>query len=340
MTLGDNLASLRAYAARWGRDRTLVQGAGGNVSLKIGETLWIKASGTWLADADREEIIVPVTLPVSEPPQLKAGYATTLRPSIETSLHAAVPHRVVVHVHSVDALAHAVRSDAADVLAPLLCGLRWAFVPYCKPGVELAARVRAAYAATQADIFVLGNHGIVIGADDVESADKALSEVVARLAIAPREPSCPSQTRGSVTIPGYRRVEDPNVNALASDPTSLAVALSGPLYPDHVVFLGPAPLVVAASDEIAPALDLARRSGAPPIRWIIIRDSAVLVAEDALRGSEEMLRCLADVAARLAPDAPLAPLSSVDVDALIDWDAERYRQAMATRAVATQTCAA
>lgn len=340
MTMGDSLTSLRAFAARRGRDRTLVQGAGGNVSLKIGETLWIKASGTWLADADQEDILVPVALPVSEPPQLKAGCRTRLRPSIETSLHAALPHRVVVHVHSVDAIVHAVRTDAADVLAPLLSGLRWAFIPYCKPGVELAAMVRATYTATQADIFVLANHGLVIGADDVASADKMLGEVVARLAISPRAQMHPSQTRGSVTIPGYRPVADPGVNALAHDPTSLAVALAGPLYPDHVVFLGPAPLVVAAYDEIAPALDRARCSGAPPICWIIVRDSAVLIAEDALRGSEEMLRCLGDVAARLPPDAPLAPLSSVDVDALIDWDAERYRQAMATRAVATQTCAA
>jgi hypothetical protein len=44
-----------------------------------------------------------------------------------------------------------------------------------------------------------------------------------------------------------------------------------------------------------------------------------------------MLRCLADVAARIPPGAPIAALCAADVDALIDWDAERYRQAMATR---------
>jgi rhamnose utilization protein RhaD (predicted bifunctional aldolase and dehydrogenase) len=44
-------ASISAYCAEIGRDPLLVQGAGGNVSWKANDTLWIKASGTWLADA-------------------------------------------------------------------------------------------------------------------------------------------------------------------------------------------------------------------------------------------------------------------------------------------------
>jgi rhamnose utilization protein RhaD (predicted bifunctional aldolase and dehydrogenase) len=50
------------YCAHIGADPMLVQGAGGNVSWKDGETLWVKASGAWLADAARKEIFVPVDL--------------------------------------------------------------------------------------------------------------------------------------------------------------------------------------------------------------------------------------------------------------------------------------
>ena len=47
-----NLAQeVAAYCARIGADPLLVQGAGGNASWKEAGTLWIKASGTWLADA-------------------------------------------------------------------------------------------------------------------------------------------------------------------------------------------------------------------------------------------------------------------------------------------------
>ena len=53
-------AAIVDFCARIGRDRLLVQGAGGNVSYKSNGALWIKASGTWLADAASQEIFVPV----------------------------------------------------------------------------------------------------------------------------------------------------------------------------------------------------------------------------------------------------------------------------------------
>ena len=40
----------------------LVQGAGGNVSWKEEDTLWVKASGTWLSDASAEDIFLPTVI--------------------------------------------------------------------------------------------------------------------------------------------------------------------------------------------------------------------------------------------------------------------------------------
>ena len=56
------LDELRAMSARVGRNILLVQGAGGNSSLKDDDVLWVKASGTWLADAEAKDIFVPVAL--------------------------------------------------------------------------------------------------------------------------------------------------------------------------------------------------------------------------------------------------------------------------------------
>ena len=59
-TMEQKLASLAEISARVGADRLLVQAAGGNTSIKLGDTLWIKASGQWLADALAKPIFVPV----------------------------------------------------------------------------------------------------------------------------------------------------------------------------------------------------------------------------------------------------------------------------------------
>ncbi len=56
------LDALLDLSARVGADPALVQGAGGNTSLKDGDTLWIKASGLWLMNARAGNMLVPVRL--------------------------------------------------------------------------------------------------------------------------------------------------------------------------------------------------------------------------------------------------------------------------------------
>ena len=99
---------VEAYCARIGSDPMMVQGAGGNVSWKDGDVLWVKASGTWLKDALKQDIFVPVDLRslnvgfennnFSVQPQVVGQ--TSLRPSIETLLHGLMPHPMVVHLHA------------------------------------------------------------------------------------------------------------------------------------------------------------------------------------------------------------------------------------------------
>ena len=141
------LERLRALSARVGADPLLVQAAGGNTSLKDKGLMWIKASGTWLKDAAAKDIFVPL-----DHAAIMAGLAqndpncesctafvhtdlnaTGLRPSIETTVHALMPQRVVVHVHCVNTIAWAIRSDAEQRLAERLKDFNWAFIPYARP---------------------------------------------------------------------------------------------------------------------------------------------------------------------------------------------------------------
>ena len=61
MTRPDLLTpAFRALSARLGQDPLQVQGPGGNTSIKADGVMWIKASGTELADAERQKIFVAV----------------------------------------------------------------------------------------------------------------------------------------------------------------------------------------------------------------------------------------------------------------------------------------
>src|ERR1700730_12064437 len=193
------MQDLLGLAARLGRDPLVVQGPGGNISLKRDGVMWVKASGTWMMEATSRPILIPVDF-AAVLDGLAAGdpaceacssfirhdlASATLRPSIETTLHAVMPQRVVVHVHCVETISVACLADAAERLAVLLAGMNWTFVPYVRPGASLGRAV-AERLRTDTNIVVLGKHGLVVAADSVVEAERLRAEVSRRLGRAGR----------------------------------------------------------------------------------------------------------------------------------------------------------
>lgn len=331
-----DLHELRLMSARVGRDIRLVQGAGGNSSIKHGDVLWVKASGTWLADAEHQDIFVPVLLKQAQAALARGDERipladhgqTALRASIETSLHALLPHPVVLHVHSVNTIAWAVQTDARDEFARRLDGLAWQRLDYYHPGLPLARAVSEVIAREPFDVLILGNHGVVVGAPSCGAAEALVHEVEERLELVPRAPPAADEKTLSELCRGtdYRLPKDPLCHAIATDRFSCAIATRGSLYPDHVVFLGPGlPILDRGVDLPAMAARVAA-SGLPPPVAVLVPDRGAVVRTDASPGAEAMLSCLSLVTARLPPSADVAYLSAENEQALLNWDAERYRQ--------------
>jgi rhamnose utilization protein RhaD (predicted bifunctional aldolase and dehydrogenase) len=141
---------MKAFCAQIGADPLLVQGAGGNVSWKDDDVLWVKASGTWLVEAETKEIFVPVNLAHLQDALAKRDFSVKpevnsnsgLRPSIETLLHALMPHKVVAHLHAVEILAHLVQVNARQRIKSLVAdSVKWIYIDYFKPGADLARAV-------------------------------------------------------------------------------------------------------------------------------------------------------------------------------------------------------
>src|SRR5882724_12412473 len=189
------MQDLLGLAARLGRDPLVVQGPGGNISLKRDGVMWVKASGTWMVEAMAQSILIPVDIAAvldglaAGDPACETCSAFVrrdlsdlpLRPSIETTLHAVMPQRVVVHVHCVETISIACLSDAAERLAIPLSGLNWTFVPYIRPGASLG-RTMAEHIVAGTNVVVLGNHGLVVAGDSVSEAERLRTEVSRRLA--------------------------------------------------------------------------------------------------------------------------------------------------------------
>lgn len=331
--------AVRNYCAQAGKDPLLTQGAGGNVSWKEGGVLWIKASGAWLAHAATDDIFVAADLDalksalagVAEEPRLPAAPAGAAgngrRPSIETFMHAVMPHPVVAHLHAVEALAVLVRPNAKQLLEKRL-GRRfaWTWVAYHRPGAALARAVaKARQCAPGADLVFLQNHGVLAGGADVDAVDRLISQAVAVLkqelrveTPAAAAPSAPPLAVGDAT---YDAIEDARIQSLAHLPGLYRrLSRDWALYPDHVVFLGER---AAAFDR----RDLAERHGnrqAPPL--FFIRGEGVFAPPGFDAARRAQLECYYEVLARQAPQDALVELTPAEITELTSWEAEKYRK--------------
>lgn len=327
-------AAVEAFCARIGGDPLLVQGAGGNVSWKDGDALWVKASGTWLAEARQKDIFVPVDLAALRTATARGDFSVQptaigpsgLRPSIETLLHGLMPHPVVVHLHAVDALAHLVRQSFPAGVAERLGGsVDWTCIDYYKPGADLARAVAEALAGRPgADLVMMQSHGVVLGGRDMEEVEDRLESLVEALRVRPRSMLRPASRL--VDLPGYTAVGHPSVQQLALDPVLFErLDRDWALYPDHVVFLGPGPVRHQSVEEFCAAWpDPAERPG-----LLFLKGMGVFARDGFSEAKLAQLRCYYDVLARQEAQEPLRALSGAQIAELLDWDAEKYRISLA-----------
>jgi len=329
------------FCATLGKDHLWVQGAGGNASWKENEVLWVKGSGTWLANADTEEVFVPVNLTnlsnaLSQEnfdikPQVIGEHQ--LRPSIETILHALMPQKIVFHLHAIDVLSYLVTQESQSSIERLFQkkgkpSLQAAFVGYHKPGPQLAQAVcRALQQQKNTNVIFLKSHGIVVGGNSI-SEIQALLQSITEICQPQLTPNSipPSNTMPSVCPEvGANYIAFPNleVQQLALDPCLYKRLQSDwVLFPDHVVFLGPKAFTFSSWAEF-----LAQQKKFPNLpELLFIENIGVYVKPQFNLAKTAQLRCYYDVISRVAHNANLDPLNATAIDALLNWDAEKFRQ--------------
>lgn len=333
MSIKTELATLATFSRSIGTDPTLVQGAGGNASLKHDGLLWVKASGKQLAAAMDEKMFVALSLngvlqrlgagetdPAGPEIVGHKNAVSGLRPSIETTLHALLPHRIVAHAHCVNTISWAVRENGEKEIARLLDGLQWAWVPYRRPGLPLTGAVRDVM-KSQPDVLVLANHGVVVGAQDCEGALALMQEVRKRLQTAPKVARAWDMASFEPELGSpYRLPTESLCHDLATNPHNVELVRGGTLYPDHIVFLGSISTVVPLAD-----LKDFEVSGSH-VPWLLVPGMGVLVARDIRRGGEEMLACLSRVLNLIPEGSKIRYLTAAEVAEIDLWDAEKYRQ--------------
>jgi rhamnose utilization protein RhaD (predicted bifunctional aldolase and dehydrogenase)/NAD(P)-dependent dehydrogenase (short-subunit alcohol dehydrogenase family) len=194
--------ALRVYTTRLlGGDPALVLHGGGNTSVKthatdvLGEDLeviCVKGSGWDMGDIEPQGLpavkLAPLRKLLKLPKlsdedmvnyqRLNLLDSSAPNPSVETLLHAFLPHKFVDHTHSTAVLALTDQPDG-EALARETFGARMAYVPYTIPGFALAKSVANIYAAhPKVDGAILLRHGIFTFAADARDAYEVMIDMV------------------------------------------------------------------------------------------------------------------------------------------------------------------
>jgi L-fuculose-phosphate aldolase len=165
-------AQLVGYSARL-LDDGLAVGSGGNLSVRVGDTVAITPSGVGYANMRPDDVCL-VTTDGAELP------ANTETPSTETPMHLAVYARTkaaaVVHTHSPEVIAFSASRTELPAIHYAITGLGGPVrvAPYVRFGSEgLAAAAVGALDGRSA--VILRNHGAVTyGRDLAQAYDRAL----------------------------------------------------------------------------------------------------------------------------------------------------------------------
>lgn len=337
MISDSQLRDLAEMSERIGSDASLVQGPGGNTSIKDDRELWVKASGLWLAEAMTRPAFVPIRIEPVREAMTNGSYdvpaaaimeernSANLRPSIETALHALMPHKVVIHAHAVNAMTTSILANGEEIAAQKLSGLSWDWIAYHRPGAPLARAVARSIQSKRPDILILQNHGLVVGADTTEAAEALLHAVEERLAW-PERPFPAGSSPAIATHADERFDVHSSVSELAMDASAYALLSQVVLVPDQVVFLGGAVPTIDADESVAEAARRVEATTGVEPKLFMLAGVGALVARERSDATDALIDGLAAIARRVPMGARTTGLSQADVAELLGWDAEHHRR--------------
>ncbi len=287
--------ALRVYSSRLlGSDPQLVLHGGGNVSVKtrmpdvLGESqevICVKGSGWDMAS------IEPAGLPAVRLKPIRAAAnldklsdedmvnlqrcslldSSAPNPSVETLLHAFLPHKFVDHTHADAVLALTDQPDGYSICSELYQE-EVSLVPYIMPGFTLSKKALEVYTANdQCKALVLLKHGIFTFGETAEESYERMIELVSLAesrvtrgkgktfksvsvpkALAPPRAIAPIlrgrcaalnfQRNGQHSIATFRTNDA--IQAYVNGSELERYSQSGPVTPDHVIRTKPKPLIL------------------------------------------------------------------------------------------------
>ncbi|ORC35106.1 hypothetical protein B4O97_10245 [Marispirochaeta aestuarii] len=360
------IKDLTEITNRYGGDKDFVLAGGGNTSFKDGEVMFVKPSGTSMADigpGDFVKMDLPGLKEIMKrqyPEQSAAREAMALedlmnarvpgesrRPSVETLLHALLPYKYVVHTHP--ALVNGLTcSVLGPEIAEELFGTEALWVPVVNPGYILARTINDMLEKHRAggggdSIIFLQNHGVFIQADTLAAIDavydKVVSALTSRLKRFPVRdftvPSALSEDAVADMVSGDAELKaagalNADLEAYLQDSESFE-PLSLSFTPDHIVYCGFKPLYCEGAEEIADAYREHAATFGAPAKILAVRGAGIFGLGSTARAAELAREVFLDgvkIAVYTESFGGHRFMPRDKIDFIRNWEVEQYRSSV------------
>ncbi len=316
---------LVGFSNLYGSNEELVLAGGGNTSAKDGDIMYIKGSGTRLADITAEGFVKMSRSKIAEiftktyPDNDKEREALSLadlmaaklpgqenkRPSVETTLHSLFPHTFVLHLHP--ALVNGITCSVnGEKSAKELFGDDVLWIEPCKPGYTLAKKCCDTLKeykenfGRDADFLLLANHGIFLADNTVDGLGEKLYSVMAKIrSVAEKEADFSAgefngDKSQEIFNELYEVFGDDCVVTYEPSAVSLEYAKSKesfnniykPFNPDQIVYCKPYPLYIEEKEDIRNAVEEYKKENGFLPKILFVKDCGLFAVDFSEKGSE------------------------------------------------------
>jgi len=312
-----NIDELIEISRLYGSDPDWVLAGGGNTSLKVGEEMWVKASGYSLGTIT-EEGFVKMDLPalfaitekeyssnadereaaVLEDMMAARSIGEESRPSVEALLHSLIPGRLVCHTHPTLINALTCSAKGKDLTREFY-GDDALWIPFVEPGYTLAMTIVAELAKREAlhqgkpSFIFLENHGLFVAGDSSDEIAALHRRVRVPLVKRLESKNITEKALGDVQVwdaaslgeavlelkTGFTHFVTGTSEVLLklSKSDSSFGSLDKAITPDHIVYSGPGFLRLDSVQELRTKADSYEKIWGRLPRAFFLKDKGVLV---------------------------------------------------------------
>ena len=238
-------------------------------------------------------------------------------PSIETTMHAVINKKYVLHLHSISVLSYAILKNGKKLLESKLKGMKWIWIKYKKPGLNLAKEIKRKM-FDDTNIYILQNHGIIIASNTLIKINSLLKKIEAKLK-KKISFNLKKIKKNNFLIKNFKKPKDKIIEIFAWKKKSFEIIKSNKsLYPDNTVFLNNK---IKTYNSIN---DFLKKKNEKNI--IVIKNTGVFLKNNISKTEYDMLLCLAELLIVIPESFILSFLSKKEKNELINWKKEKIRQ--------------